>query len=129
MESLMRVWEKFGGKVGAVAADRGFFTQSNSRTLNESETFHALCPRQPRELKKRMKGKKFSRMQRRRSQTEGRIGILKNGFWGRPMRAKGFEHRELAVAWGVLTHNLWMLARLRKVTRTKKKSEPRIKAA
>ena len=29
-------------------------------------------------------------------------------------RAKGFAHRELGLAWGVLTHNLWMLARLRK---------------
>jgi hypothetical protein len=42
------------------------------------------------------------------------IGILKNQFLGWPMRAKGFAHRELALAWGVLTHNLWMLARLRK---------------
>ena len=129
LESLTRVWETFGRKVGAVAADRGFFSQSNSRTLNESETFNALCPRQPQELKKRMKGKRFAAMQRRRSQTEGRIGILKNGFWGRPMRAKGFKHRELAVAWGVLTHNLWMFARLQKITRTKKKAEPRLKAA
>ena len=24
-------------------------------------------------------------------------------------------HRELALAWGVLTHNLWMLARMKKV--------------
>jgi hypothetical protein len=31
------------------------------------------------------------------------------------MRAKGFDHREVALAWGVLTHNLWMLARLRKL--------------
>ncbi len=30
------------------------------------------------------------------------------------MRAKGFAHRELALAWGVLTHNLWMLARMSK---------------
>lgn len=129
MESLMRVWENLGRKVGAVGADRGFFSQSNSRALNESETFNALCPRQPKELKKRMKGKKFAALQRRRSQTEGRIGILKHGFFGRPMRAKGFEHRELAVAWGVLTHNLWMFARLRKIQRKKKKAEPRLKAA
>jgi hypothetical protein len=66
-----------------------------------------------------MKGKKFARLQRRRAQTEARIGILKQGFLGRPMRAKGFDHREVALAWGVLTHNLWMLARMRK---TKKKS-------
>ena len=61
-----------------------------------------------------MKDKKFARLQRRRAQTEGRIGILKHGFLGRPLRAKGFAHRELALAWGVLTHNLWMLAKLRK---------------
>jgi hypothetical protein len=65
-----------------------------------------------------MKGQKFARLQRRRAQTEARIGILKQGFLGRPMRAKGFDHRELALAWGVLTHNLWLFARMRK---TKKK--------
>jgi hypothetical protein len=43
------------------------------------------------------------------------------------MRAKGFEHRQLALAWGVLTHNLWMLAKLRKVV--KKKAVPLPRAA
>ncbi|MDE3067450.1 MAG: hypothetical protein KGJ60_07850 [Verrucomicrobiota bacterium] len=38
--------------------------------------------------------------------------IFKNGFLGRPLRAKGFEHREAAVGWQVLTHNLWVPARL-----------------
>ena len=73
-----------------------------------------------------MKGKKFARLQRRRAQTEARSGILKQGFLGRPMRAKGFDHRELALAWGVLTPNLWMLARLRK---PKKESRPLRRAA
>ena len=41
-----------------------------------------------------------------------RIGIFKNQFLGRPLRAKEFEHRELALAWGVLTHNLWVIARM-----------------
>ena len=67
---------------------------------------------------------RFVRMQRRRSQTEGRISILQRGFLGRPMRAKGFAHRELAVDWGVLTHNLWMLARLKR-----EKKEPLRQAA
>ena len=62
-----------------------------------------------------MKQGRFARLQRRRAQTEARIGILKRQFLGTPMRAKGFDHRALALAWGVLTHNLWMLARLRKV--------------
>ena len=117
--SLLRVWEATDRHVGAVVTDRGFATADNSRTLREGGTFDGLCPRKPAELSQRMKGAKFARLQRRRAQTEARIGILKQGFLGRPMRAKGFDHRELALAWGVLTHNLWMFARLRK---TKKKS-------
>jgi len=113
--SLLRVWEATGRHVGAVVTDRGFASADNSRTLKEGSTYDALCPRQPAELSRRMKGQKFARLQRRRAQTEARIGILKQGFLGRPMRAKGFDHRELALAWGVLTHNLWMLARMRKV--------------
>ena len=125
-ESLERVQAALGRTVGGVAADRGFANATNNRGLEEAGIFNAICPRQPPQLKERMKNKKFVHMQRRRSQTEARIGILKNGFLGRPLRAKGFAHRELAVAWGVLTHNLWMLARLRK---TKKKPQPLLQAA
>jgi hypothetical protein len=120
--SLSRVWEGTGRHVGAVVTDRGFASASNSRTLQEGGTFDGLCPRKPAELSQRMKDKKFARLQRRRAQTEARIGILKHGFLGRPMRAKGFAHRELALAWGVLTHNLWMLARMKKV---KKQTAPK----
>ena len=124
--SLLRVFEGTGRHVEAVVTDRGFASASNSRTLREGGTFDGLCPRKPAELSQRMKGAKFARLQRRRAQTEGRIGILKQAFLGRPMRAKGFEHRELALAWGVLTHNLWMFARMRK---TKKKPLPLRQAA
>jgi hypothetical protein len=115
--SLLRVWEATGHHVGAVATDRGFAIADNSRTLKEGGTFDGLCPRKPAELRRRMKGARFARLQRRRAQTDGRNGILKHGFLGRPMRAKGADHRELALAWGVLTHNLWMLARLRKLNK------------
>ena len=50
---------------------------------------------------------------KRRGQTEGRIAILKNNFLGEPLRTKGFAGRNLAVTWAVLTHNLWVIARLR----------------
>jgi hypothetical protein len=126
LESLRRVEDLAGRPVGAAVTDRGFASGANSRALARSDTFDALCPRQPAELKRKMKGKRFARLQRRRAQTEARIGILKNGFLGRPMRAKGFEHRQLALAWGVLTHNLWMLAKLRKV---KQKAVPMPRAA
>jgi hypothetical protein len=126
VESLERVQAGLGRMASGVAADRGFSNAINSRGLEQAGIFNGICPRQPQQLKERMKDKKFVRLQRRRSQTEGRISILKNGFLGRPMRAKGFAHRELALAWGVLTHNLWMFARLRK---TKKNQEPLLKAA
>jgi len=125
-ESLTRVWDMAGRKVGAVVSDRGFASAANSRGLDESDTFDALCPRNPARLTQRMQDRKFAKLQGRRAQTEGRIAILKNQFLGRPLRAKGFAHRELALAWGVLTHNLWVLARMRKV---KKKQIPLKKAA
>lgn len=125
-ESLLRVQGVSGRQVGAVASDRGFASMANSKGLAQTATFDATCPRQPAELSCKMKDMKFARLQRRRAQTEGRIGILKNGFLGRPLRSKGFAHREVALAWGVLTHNLWMLARLRK---SKDKADPLRKAA
>jgi len=114
VESLERVVVGLKRKMGAVGGDRGFASKANTSGLAWAGVFNGLCPRSPIELKKRMKEPRFVRMQQRRSQTEGRISILQRGFLGRPMRAKGFAHRELAVAWGVLTHNLWMLARLKK---------------
>jgi hypothetical protein len=113
-DSLVRVWDGIGRRVRAAVTDRGFSSASNSRALQEGGTYDALCPRKPALLRERMREERFARLQRRRAQTEARIGILKRGFLGQPMRAKGFAHRELALAWGVLTHNLWMFARLRK---------------
>jgi len=113
IESVLRVWEGLGEKVGSVTGDRGCSSQANSAVLKDSGTFDALCPRDPKKLKERMKERRFARLQRRRSQTEARVSILQRNFFGRPMRAKGFEHRQLALSWGVLTHNLWKLARMR----------------
>jgi hypothetical protein len=79
--------------------------------LQAEGIYNAVCPRNPRQLKERNGSWKFKRLQRRRAQTEGRVGILKNVFLGRPMRSKGFGHRELTVTWTVLVHNLWVLAR------------------
>lgn len=118
--SLARLWSVAGRKPEAVVTDRGFSSQSNSDKLKEGGTLDATCPKKPAELKERMKDGKFAALQKRRAQTEGRIGVLKNGFLGAPMRAEGFEHRERAVMWGALTHNLWVLARIRVVKEEKK---------
>ena len=112
-ESLQRMERAYGVDViRALGADRGFDSAANQALLKAKDLYDGICPKQPARLKERMVEERFVQLQRRRSQTEGRIGIFKNGFLGRPLRAKGFEHRELAVSWQVLTHNLWVLARL-----------------
>ncbi len=112
-ESVARLEAGYGtGVIRALGADRGFSSAANQALLAGKNIYDAICPKHPARLKERMGEERFVQLQRRRSQTEGRIGIFKNGFLGRPLRAKGFAHREVAVSWQVLTHNLWVLARL-----------------
>jgi hypothetical protein len=112
-ESLQRMEKAYGaGVIRALGTDRGFSSAANRTLLESKGIYDGICPKNPARLKERMSEEQFVEMQRRRSQTEGRIAIFKNGFLGRPMRAKGFAHREMAVSWQVLTHNLWVLARL-----------------
>jgi hypothetical protein len=61
----------------ALAADRGFDSELNRFGLKEEKIYNAVCPRSPRHLRQRNRSWKFKRLQRRRAQTEGRIGILK----------------------------------------------------
>ena len=111
--SLQRMERAYGvGVIRSLGADRGFCSAANQALLKGKEIYDGICPKQPARLKERRAEIRFVQLQRRRSQTEARLAIFKNGFLGRPLRAKGFEHREMAVGWQVLTHNLWVLARL-----------------
>jgi hypothetical protein len=111
-DCLDRFEAVFGLLPEAMAGDRGFDSQRNRRRLAKNGVYNAICPRSVSELRERMKEDAFVELQTRRAQTEPRIAIFKNGFLGRPMRSKGFVHRENRVAWAVLTHNLWVIARL-----------------
>jgi IS5 family transposase len=110
--SVGRMEAAYGRQVKAVAADRGFDSQTNQIGLESDRIYNAVCPRSPRLLEQRARSWKFKRLQRRRAQTEARVGIVKNVFLGQRPRSKGFAHRELAVTWTVLVHNLWVIARL-----------------
>lgn len=107
-----RMERAYGRKVRAVSGDRGFDSQANQLGLADEKIYNGVCPRDPKKLRQRNGSWKFKRLQHRRSQTEGRIAILKNAFGAGAMRSKGFEHRELTVTWTVLVHDLWVLARL-----------------
>ncbi|MGO9204261.1 MAG: transposase [Limisphaerales bacterium] len=113
--TVARMQEAYAPGPKALGGDRGFDSELNRFGLNQEKIFNAICPRSPGQLRQRNRSWKFKRMQKRRAQTEGRIGIVKNVFLGGRMRCKGFAHRELTVTWTVLVHNLWVLARLPRV--------------
>jgi IS5 family transposase len=109
-----RMEKAYGPKIKAVAADRGFDSQTNQLGLADEGIYNGVCPRDPKKLRERKGSRKFKGLQHRRSQTEGRIAILKNAFGTGEMRSKGFDNRELTVTWTVLVHNLWVMARLQR---------------
>lgn len=121
--SVGRMEQAYGQALKAVAADRGFDNETNRVGLADEGIYNGICPRCPRELKKRSRCWKFKGLQRRRAQTEGRIGIVQNVFLGGRMRSKGFMHRQLTVSWTVLVHNLWVLARLQPAEMAQAESE------
>ena len=112
--TIGRMEEAYECKLKAVGGDRGFDSQTNQIGLEDDGTYNGVCPRDPRKLRQRNRSWKFRGLQRRRSQTEGRIAILKNAFGAGEMRCKGFDHRELTVTWTVLVHNLWVMARIQR---------------
>jgi len=96
-----------------IAGDRGFDSKANQKYFEEQDIFNAVAPRNPKQLQQRLEEERFRQGQNRRSQTEARISILSHCFCGNPMRQKGFEHREIHMGLSVLSHNLWVLARLK----------------
>jgi len=111
IERIKKVFNKYPKKIGA---DRGFSSKRNSEWLEDRKIINGICPKNPATLKKIMKKSSFRKLHKRRAQTESRIAILKNQVLKCPLKSKGFNHRELSVGWAVLTHNLWVLARLPK---------------
>ena len=116
-KSLQRFSRVAGDKMpGALVGDRGFDSPGNRQlSTKQHEIYNAICPKSPARMRERMQEARFVELQSRRSQTEGRIGIFKNAFLGRPMKSKGFDYREQNITWAVLAHNLWVIARLPQV--------------
>ena len=111
--SHQRITGKLDIDVKLVAGDRGFDSKANQKYFDEQNIFNAVAPRNPKQLQQRLEEERFRQGQNRRSQTEARISILSHCFCGNPMRQKGFEHREIHMGLSVLSHNLWVLARLK----------------
>jgi len=112
-ESISRLIDEYEYDLKSVTGDRGCQSKSNDNLLAEKGIFNALAPRNPLEFAERMVDEKFRKFQKRRGQTEGRIGILKNTILDGSLYERDFVGKELKMAWAVLTHNLWVLARIK----------------
>jgi hypothetical protein len=107
-----------------VWGDRGLTSKVNSAMLERRRIADGFCPRDVAELSDRLANEPgFRQGLKRRAGTEARIGIFKNVFLGRPLLTKGFEHRELAVGWAALTHNLWVVARMAEAEKKRKENQ------
>jgi len=111
--SCQRIVNRLDCDVTLLSADRGFDSRDNQRYMESNDIFNAVCPRNPQQLIDRLEDDIFRDAQRRRSQTEARISILSHCFCGTPMKQKGFEHRQIHMGLSVLSHNLWVMARLK----------------
>jgi len=111
--SHRRIEDRLGIKVKLMAGDRGFDSDKNRQYLESHDIFNAVCPRNPGLLLERLEENEFREAQNRRSQTEARISILSNCFCGSPMKQKGFDNRHIHMGLSILSHNLWVLARLK----------------
>jgi len=108
-------WEAAYGKgtITTAVTDRGCDGPASRATLAKAGIGNSLCPRNRQQLEQRLAEDVAFRAQlRRRAQTEGRIAILKQTFLGGALHTKGHAHQEQEVAWVILAHNLWVLARL-----------------
>jgi len=104
--------EKYYGSLDSTCADRAFASAANDDFLKAKNIYNAVCPKSPKQLQEKLTDPIFVSLQIRRSQTEARIGIFKNGFLGKPLRSRITLHKRHAINWCVLTHNLWVLSRM-----------------
>lgn len=111
-EGIIRLTEEFEYEIASMTGDRGCQSKRNDKLLTSKNIYNGLCPRNPHEFIEKMHDGKFRELQKRRAQTEGRIGIFKNVILDGSLYEKNFEGKEIKIAWAVMLHNLWCMARL-----------------
>ena len=113
--------QKTGITISNLVGDRGFVSQANNKYLKKEKIGDHLCPKNVTDLKQKQNENNFIKFQKRRAQTEGRIGILKNNFFGSNLPVKGITRQKKHIAMCILSHNIWLLARTLSQKKTKLK--------
>ncbi len=79
--SLERLHKVFRSEPLGVGADRGFDSPGIRKYLEKRKIYNGVAARSLKRLKAQCQDEGFETLQGRRSQTEGRIGILQTNFW------------------------------------------------
>jgi len=111
-EHIERMEKEHDIKLKGFTGDRGFDSTDNNTVLETSEIENYICPKNIEKLNERLKDEDFRNNQTRRAQTEARIAIITRNFTGNPAQKWGYTNKQRFCAWAILTHNLWVLARL-----------------
>ncbi len=94
---------KYG--ITVLVTDRGFYSKNNSKKLDKEDIYDGMLPKNVKLHEERIKEEKFRLLQKRRSQTEARVAIVKQ-YTGSKLKQKRFENKEAFVGWSILVHNL-----------------------
>jgi len=114
--TLTRLIDEQNLPIKNIWGDRGIHSEKNEKLLEKHGIRSGLCPRNVAELSDRLKNEPGMREGlKRRAGTEARVSIIIRNFMGKEPQAKGMKHRQMMVGWAVLSHNLWVLARLEQV--------------
>lgn len=119
-DGLVRMCEATSNRMKTLWTDRGMDSAKNISALESRGIVNGICPKSVHKLQEKMKDRDYADGQTRRSSTEARIGIFTNRMLGGLLRTKGFRSRKQSVGWAVLSHNLWVIARIDKNVDTEK---------
>jgi len=111
-DALTQTAANTGTAVKLMCGDRGFGNKENQRILAEQDPARKdhVAAKSVVEFDEQMKDAEFRESQKRRAQTEGRVGIIKNVFMSGRSLSKGMDSRRQELAWIMLSHNLRVLA-------------------
>jgi transposase, IS5 family len=105
----------FGKPPNLVAADRGVYSPANERYAEAQGVQHVVLPKPGAKSAKRLAYERqpwFRRGRNWRSGIEGRISGLKRRHKLDRCRYHGDAGMERWVGWGVIAHDLWVIARV-----------------
>ena len=113
-ESLERHQERFGKPPWLLAGDRGVSSPGNERLAEQAGVTRVALPYSGRASparRERERERWFRRGQRFRAGIEGRIRVLKRDYGLGRCPDHGLVGLERWVGWGIVTHNLHLIAR------------------